>query len=403
MKRARTILILTAGFGNGHHAAAYGLREALKAREARMRVAVLDLLRLGYGRAFAFVARLFLGIVRHAPLVWGGIYRLFDQISRVERPMALLRKSREILRRLLEEHAVVAIVATHPAYACVWGRLRRDPRVSRVPFITVVTDAMPIHASWRHAASDAWIVPDAATAEAMIEDGLPRAKIHALGFPVSPRFAAFAARTRRPFAGPLRALWIVHGDRRRARRLFDGLRAVPDLRLTVVCGRDEPLRAELKARASGARVAVFGWVKRMPELLAAHHVAITKAGGAIIQECLAARCVPLINHIVPGQEEGNARLVARLGFGEVCSDPSAMIATVRRAATDRGASWRRWQEAVERHRRPDAARRAADLVLRAAADLPPPSIGRRAPPLKPRSFGEPARRDQKPLGILRLP
>lgn len=365
METSRTILILTAGFGNGHHAAARGLREALETRAPQTQVAVLDLFQLSYGRAFDGVARLFLGVVRHAPFVWKEAYRLFDHPARLDRLLARLRKPRAILRRFLEETDPAAVVSTHPAYAHVWGQLRLASRASRAPFLTVVTDVRPTHAAWRHAASDAWIVPDAETAEEMAAAGIPRPRVHATGFPVSPRFAALAARKPRNPEAPLRVLWIPQGDRRRIRELFDGLLAATAARLTVLCGRDAALRADLRARARDARVAVFGWATRMPELLAAHHLAITKAGGAIVQECLAARCVPLINHVVPGQEEGNARLVARLGLGEVCFDPSAVIATVNRAAADQGAAWRRWQAALERHRRPDAARRAAEVILRA--------------------------------------
>ena len=46
----------------------------------------------------------------------------------------------------------------------------------------------------------------------------------------------------------------------------------------------------------------------MPELMMSNHLVISKAGSAIVQEAIAARCPMIINQVIPGQEEGNAEL-----------------------------------------------------------------------------------------------
>ncbi len=56
----------------------------------------------------------------------------------------------------------------------------------------------------------------------------------------------------------------------------------------------------------GRRSRCIGWTDRIPTLLQTHHCVISKAGGAAVQEAMAARCPLLIDYIVPGQEEGNA-------------------------------------------------------------------------------------------------
>jgi UDP-N-acetylglucosamine:LPS N-acetylglucosamine transferase len=45
-----------------------------------------------------------------------------------------------------------------------------------------------------------------------------------------------------------------------------------------------------------------------------NHLLIGKAGGATVQETIAAKCPMIINHVVAGQEEGNARLDRRNEF-----------------------------------------------------------------------------------------
>jgi processive 1,2-diacylglycerol beta-glucosyltransferase len=95
----------------------------------------------------------------------------------------------------------------------------------------------------------------------------------------------------------------------------------PGLHLTVTVGRDEELRRRIEAAAAGRAVEVHGWTPHMPELLMTHHLLIERAGGAAVQETLAARTPMLITQIVPGQEEGNARLLIEEGCGAFCPTP----------------------------------------------------------------------------------
>jgi hypothetical protein len=137
------------------------------------------------------------------------------------------------------------------------------------------------------------------------------------------------------------------------------------LHLTVTVGRDELLRAKIeKSRASsGKPVELHGWTDRMPELVMSHHLLIGKAGGATVQEAIAARTPMLITQVVPGQEEGNAQLLFQNGCGALCETPEALAAQVQ-ALFERGAArWKRWEENIARLSKPDAARAIARFVM----------------------------------------
>ena len=64
----------------------------------------------------------------------------------------------------------------------------------------------------------------------------------------------------------------------------------------------------------------------LPQLLRSSHLLISKAGGAITQEAIAAGCPIIVNQIVPGQEEGNARLIADNAAGTVAISNSEVVA-----------------------------------------------------------------------------
>ena len=63
--------------------------------------------------------------------------------------------------------------------------------------------------------------------------------------------------------------------------------------------------------------------------LHASHLLIGKAGGATVQETIAAGCPMIINHVVSGQEEGNARLIVETNSGVVAHFTAEVVAQVR--------------------------------------------------------------------------
>ena len=82
----------------------------------------------------------------------------------------------------------------------------------------------------------------------------------------------------------------------------------------------------------------------MPELMMSHHLVIGKAGGAIVQEAIAARCPMIINQVIPGQEEGNAELIWRCGLGAIAEKNREVAELVENAFAKRAAQWSEWRE-----------------------------------------------------------
>ena len=103
------------------------------------------------------------------------------------------------------------------------------------------------------------------------------------------------------------------------------LLALNEVRVAVTTGRDEDLARRISGIAAelGKKVDVFGWTPEMPRLMAESHLLISKAGGATVQESLAAKTPMIITQIVPGQEEGNARLILERKAGALATTPAA--------------------------------------------------------------------------------
>jgi processive 1,2-diacylglycerol beta-glucosyltransferase len=118
--------------------------------------------------------------------------------------------------------------------------------------------------------------------------------------------------------------------------------------LTIVLGRNVRLlyaRAHELKKAYPGRVRLIGWTRRVPQLLNNHHLVVGKAGGATVHEAIAARCPMLIHHLVPGQEEGNLRLLETLGAGHLAESPGALGSTLVDLLADHAAGWRAMKNA----------------------------------------------------------
>ena len=137
------------------------------------------------------------------------------------------------------------------------------------------------------------------------------------------------------------------------------------MHLTITVGRDAELKAKLieRTREQAGRVRVLGWTNQMPQLLLSSHLVIGKAGGACVQEAIAARCPMIVNQVIPGQEEGNARLITEYGLGAVAERNREVPDLVKEAFAHKAKVWQEWRRNLARISQPDAALRLAELVL----------------------------------------
>jgi processive 1,2-diacylglycerol beta-glucosyltransferase len=95
--------------------------------------------------------------------------------------------------------------------------------------------------------------------------------------------------------------------------------------------------------------------------MARSQLILTKAGGATVHECLAAAVPAVINYVIPGQEEGNARLLELTGCGCRSEDPDLTGALLRELFTGGGLT--ELSAAMRLQRRPDGAARMAGQIL----------------------------------------
>ncbi|KAB2638605.1 MAG: hypothetical protein DVB25_07425 [Verrucomicrobia bacterium] len=364
------LLILTAAFGEGHNSAARNLAQALAAEGAD--VQVCDPCSLASPILTATLSRLYRFATDYLPRVWGRIYHSIDRIDFKHSGTLLSRKPEAMLAKLIPDYQPTAIISTYPLYPYLLERILGQAGV-KVPVFTVVTDSMEINSAWLKAPSDYWLVTDAATRATMMGGQLPGAAIIDTGFPVNPEFARLTPLDAADPCVPFHVLFFPTGRRKSVASCGAAILAAdPAVRLTLVLGKNlRLLHAEASALhlAYPGRVRILGWTRRVPRLLTQHHLVVGKAGGATVHEAIAAHCPMLIHHLVPGQEEGNLRLLETIGGGGLVATPQLLTARLRAILSDQAAPWRAMKLALATHNRSCGALAAARLILHKTQEM----------------------------------
>jgi len=364
----KTILIFTAGFGEGHNTAARNLRDALLYQtDGGVEVEVLDLYDLAYGKTNDFARRLYLTAINKTPRLWNWFYKLLDRPGLFEATLFLQDKLKQVMEQTLAAKNPVAVCCTYPGYNYLIGQLVTEGMPKNFFHATMVTDSISINSIWHRAASDAYIVPNEATAAVMQEKGVPRDKLHAFGFPVQLDFALPERRlvANDPAHGARKVLYIINSGKDIAPALVRQLLAIDGITLTVTVGRDDKLRERIGQLIAGneSRVEIIGWTNQIPQLLMTHHLVITKAGGATTQEAVAAECPVIFSQMVPGQEEGNWELLRRADAGYLVTDYRKIPAVVAAIFRDDARRWRELRANLHKINRPESALDAARFLL----------------------------------------
>lgn len=201
----------------------------------------------------------------------------------------------------------------------VRGLMRRKPA-----FFTVVTDLADVHAMWFNSSPDRFFVASEDVRMKAVANGISPNKVTISGIPVDPEFnSSQTSKQERRFhlgLNPQLTTLLFVGSRR-VSGVFDHIKALEGIlhpfQVVVIAGGDEDLYQQCVQHTWRFPIHIENYVKNMPEWMLSADLLVTKAGGLILSEGLAAGLPIILIDYLPGQEEGNVRFIIEHQAGEI--------------------------------------------------------------------------------------
>jgi 1,2-diacylglycerol 3-beta-galactosyltransferase len=324
------VLLLFSDSGGGHRSAAEALIEAWEADyPGRVKAEMVDFIRDYVPFPLNRAGSAYPSMVRNFGSLYAGVFHASDTPERVHAILRTLYPStRRAIQRMLAQHPADVIVSVHPLANHIVNWSMSATGLAR-PYVTVVTDLLTAHAAWYYARVRRIIVPTPDALARGVEYGVPPERLAVRGLPVARKFCGAAAARPKGAVRAALGLLPVHrtvllvGGGEGMGPVYEMARAIDAAlagggmlaQLVVVAGRNTALRDQLQAANWRLPVHVEGFVKNMPEWMAAADVLVTKAGPGSIVEGLISGLPLILMSKVHGQEDGNVDYVVRERVG----------------------------------------------------------------------------------------
>lgn len=362
------ILFLFSDTGGGHRSATEAIIEALELNHPGVfEIEMVDVFKEYAPRPLNKAPDLYPEMTR-MPLAWEVGYKLTDGQRRVRMLQTTFRPYiKRAIRRLIEDHPADVYVSVHPLFN---EGFIRELGPERPFYITVVTDMITAHSFWYAPDVDLCLVATEQARQRAIENGVDPGKVEVIGMPVSQAHAREPGDRQeycRQFGWPqdIPVVLLVGGGEGMGplKRTAIALSSLDvDFGLAVIAGRNRELLEELESRQWGRPVFIYGFERRLPQMMRGASLLVTKAGPGTISESLNAHLPLVLYSRLPGQEEGNVDFVIETGTGVWAPGPELSALAVRRILSS-PTMLEDMRAQCAKHARPDAAEKIAARIV----------------------------------------
>ena len=372
----RRILLMMADTGGGHRSSAEAVMEALQVHYGdQCAPKMVDVLS-GYAPfPLNRLDRLYPYMTRFSSITWEPAYRFTNT---PERARLLIRTAWPIAQKAAHDALINnptdLIVSFHPLfnYAMLWAKEKEN---NTTPMMTMVTDMVTIHAMWCAPGMLKYLVPTEQAARLVRGNGIDKDKIEITGLPISRRFAEMAGRPKREVRknldrDPDLPTVLLMGGGQGLGRMYPIARAIASIKhefqLIIVAGRNPSLKIQLYLADWKIPTRIYGFTREIPALMAASDILVTKAGPSTVAEAMAMGLPMLISGYIPGQEDGNMKLVVRGKAGVYMPKPKQMAQTLREWLAGGSQTLAELSESARKLGRPKAADTIAHIIYKLA-------------------------------------
>lgn len=330
MPRKKRFLILTSDSGFGHRSAANSIAKALERQHPQdvSTIIVNPIFEEPASSLLQRTERNYDRTVKNAPNWYRFTYDISDSrpacaLIETTLTLALYRNMKQIIHEVRPDGILNTVQTFNAPTGVVLNAMKH-----RCPFYTAVTDLADVHSLWFSHSPDRFFVASNEVRSKAMASGIPSQKICISGIPVDPDFGSehpAKAEMRLALGLDPQLPTLLFAGSRRVSGILDHLTALEKVRrpfqVVVITGGDNDLYEKSNRHDWSFPIQVRNYVTNMLEWMFCADILITKAGGLILSEGLAAGLPILLIDYLPGQEEGNVRFILDHQAGAIVKYP----------------------------------------------------------------------------------
>jgi len=321
----KKVLILYAAYGGGHLSAAKSIKEYIDSNYKNVQAEIIDYMKYINKAIEKISTEAYKEMAKKAPWAWGKVYNhsqkgAFAKLSSKTFNLMSLK-----LHNLLEENNPDLIISTHPFSNQMCAYLKKKGKTnSRIA--TILTDYAP-HDQWivGHEYIDYFFVAHMGMKEELIVKGIPADKIHAKGIPLSNRFLFHynkeeILKSFNLVTDKKTVLFFAGGEfglgKNKTYEILESLvQNFDNIQVIAIAGKNVKMKQEfedlVKELNKENTVKILEYTDKVPELMSASDLVVTKPGGLTTTESLASGLPIIVINPIPGQEEENAEFLEK--------------------------------------------------------------------------------------------
>jgi len=326
MEDKKRFLILTSDAGFGHRSAAVSVSKALDELygDQQVNLVVNPILDSPSISLMKPIEKNYDKGVRNIPSLYRLGYefsdsRHFSELMEGALTLFLQRNIGDFVNTFLPD----GIVLTNPMFNAPAGKVRQEQELG-VPLYAVVTDLADVHSLWFAPGPDLFFIASDWAKVKALQNRVPLRKLNISGIPVNPKFASEnidRAKLREELGLQTDLTTILFVSSIRVEHILENLHALDNLeypfQVVVIAGGNDDLFQSLQEDHFNYPIVIQNFVENVPDWMLAADILVTKAGGLILSEGLAAGLPILLVDFLPGQEESNVRYVTSHQAGAI--------------------------------------------------------------------------------------
>ena len=356
----KKVWVLYTGIGHGHKSAAESIKKELEKHDVRVKI--FDSAKYANPLISGIVIFLGINIQKYSPKFFNYCYRKVekhkprkDLFTRLAIRLFTTKK----LTRLIQKEKPDLVISTYFINAWQMSYIK-ERGLYNVPSISVCTDHIVF--SWLLTDEkfiDFFVVADERLKKEMINRGISERKIKDYGIPIRDKFIP---KPKKPNS-KLKVLFFGGGGLGHEGSLpyLKALQNNDELEIKFISGKNQKLYKKAQKIVSN-NTEVIGFSNDVPKLSEWADLAVSKAGGVTVTECINTN-TPLVSILSSGgHEKDNVDYAVSKSVGKWCASPTELKTTLQDLSKNRD-ELTTMQQNCRKIAKPNSARNTAKLAL----------------------------------------